>query len=159
MKKKWKAFFKISFWRGFRKYVVGICQMANDKYTDAIKNFNWIIENKNFEDTEYLVYKNIGICYAHLESFPQAEANLLKTLEYEGSKKNGELHQWLGYIYCVKEEPEKALEHFRQAFNIGQRGIDRWLVNQQYVRDHIVILDKIMRENKDIFPDWEKYRE
>ena len=152
---KFKEVFKKDFWICFGKYIRGTVNIAHEKYDFAINDFNWILENGGLPATESLIYVNLGVAYARLNNFKRAEECLTKATEYESNKSNGELYQWLGYISCVRDQYKDAIEYFRKAFALGQRGIDRWLVNQEYVKNNIIKLDKIIREeNRDIFPNF-----
>ena len=58
---------------------------------------------------------------------------------------------WLGYVYLVKKRHDESLNCFRKALHLGQKGIDKWMVQHKYVSERIDELeDKIKERYKEI---------
>lgn len=150
---KLKHLFRLSFWRISFHLFRSIWYQERKKYQEAIRDINWVINNTYDDLFLNMAYQELGVNYVHLKDFAKAEINLLTALEYEPNGKNGYVCMWLGYIYLVMADYTKSIDYFRRAHNLGSKGLDKLVVDREYVRGMICKAnDKLRSQFNDFLP-------
>jgi tetratricopeptide (TPR) repeat protein len=151
MKLKLRNLLSVSWWKCAYRYTRGVIRYAYGKYDDSIADFQWILKNGSFASVSCLVYENLGINYARLKDFVNAEENLFKAAA-DIQEDNGYLFMWLGYIHLINNRHEQALDCFRNAREHGRTGYQKWLVQEKYIKERINLLeDEIRKKYTDVF--------
>ncbi len=124
------------------KYVRGLNRYSRGKYRGSIDDFQWILNNGAFAPVTHILYEHLGINYARLQEFNKAEEYLVKSSHDIRQQDNSYFLMWLGYVYLVKKEYEESLNCFRRARQFSQKGLNKWILDHQYIRERIDILEE-----------------
>ncbi len=131
---------------------LGKLHIEKESYREAIVYFEKY--NKTKFSNPY-VYYYLGVCYFHLKAYDMAETNLLKSIQMNIN--TNEPHYYLGLIYSITGNFDKALEEFnfpqtRNEFKYGilkEKGkIFYTRRDFQKVIENILEALKIIPENK-----------
>lgn len=151
-----KSLLSLNNWKCFFLHCKGIINLAKNDHLAAKKSFQAILNDSSFSFPRDLSYKNLGIACALLKEFNEATIALeesLRLIKQRGNE-DAELYQWLGYVYCVNEKYDTALFFFKKAIRMGQTGIDKWLINKEYIDRNIHAVQNILLEiNDDQLPN------
>jgi len=151
-----KYLIRLSFWRICFHLFRNLWYQRQKKYQKAIHDLNWIIKNTYNGLFLNIAYQELGVNYAYLKEFEKAELHLLKALEYEPDGKNGFVCMWLGYVYLVMGDYAKSIYYFRQAHNLGSKGLDKLVVDREYVRGMICKTnDRLRSQFNDFLPGFD----
>jgi tetratricopeptide (TPR) repeat protein len=135
----------LDWWKCFYKYVRGIIRLTHCKSQASIEDFQWILNNGAFSKVTSLLYENLGVNYARLHDFNKAEKYLIESSKDKEQENNAHLFMWLGYVYLMKEKHEEALNYFQKSRKFTSKRIDRWVVNEQYIKKRINDLEDEIR--------------
>ena len=141
-----KHLFCVSVWKCFLRYMRGIWRLSGKRYEESFQDFQWNLNNCENLGINNLVYKHLGIICARQENYEEAENYLLKASSLKRVERDGELFMWLGYVFMVKQKYPESLDCFRKANKLGQRGLQKYFVQHEYVKDHINKLEDHIKE-------------
>jgi DNA-binding NtrC family response regulator len=106
-------------YRGELWYVQGEIQNAQDHYMEAIGVGEKIAPDSGIISQTYRLLAELQITQKHYDESLSTCRKALKVAESLGEKVEiGAIHRALGQIYTVKQEKEKAREHFQRAISI-----------------------------------------
>ncbi len=114
------------------------------RYDDAFLDFKWALENGESLPITNLVYKHMGIIRARQKTFDEAESYLIKASSFRKAEKDAELFMWLGYIHLIKKNYSESFQFFKKAKFYGRKGINKWLIEKEYIQQHIKELDEVI---------------
>jgi len=114
------------------------------RYEKSFSDFQWILDNCGDFTIQNVLYKQQGIIRARQKYFDEAEKYLEKASSFKKSETDYELFMWRGYICLVKKSYSEALEYFQQAKRHGQKGINKWIVEKEYIQTNIKELEKML---------------
>ena len=134
------------------KYLRGVNRLLHGRYEASINDFQWILDNGITSTvTKSLIYENLGVNFARLHKFNKAEEYLVKSSNDKKQQDSGHLFMWLGYVYLMKERYEDSINCFLKAREFGKKGLDRLVVDRQYIQNRIDQLDaEIKNKYKEI---------
>ena len=96
--------------------------IQNEDYETARDQFNGIVER---EPQDWETYYSIALLDLELENFDDAARNFIRLVGVD--QRSDESQYYLGYIYERQDNPQRAIEHYRQV----RTGTDNFLAAQQ----------------------------
>ena len=93
-------------------YILGYKDHDNRNYQKAIEAYKKGLLYKNDKWTNY----NLGLCFYYLAIDDSSIFYFKKSVEIDSAW--AEPHAWLGYVYKIQGNTEKAIEHLGKAFKL-----------------------------------------
>lgn len=107
---------------GFPYYNRGLAYLHNEKFTEAISDFDMA---SRFNPTNEKIYNNRASAYANLGKLDKAIRDYEKTIELEPA--HSMAHYNLAYLYSTIGEKDRSLIYYKKAASLGLKQAEDYL--------------------------------
>ena len=96
-------------------YQLGECEFQQNKYSEAIDNYNRSLENDSYKKWEEKNWYRIGLSYFYQEKYLNAIEYFKKTVDGYSDSKNGPMAQYyMAFSYELMRKPDEAKKAFEK---------------------------------------------